>query len=279
MNELLAQFIAEARDLLQEAGEDLLALERAPGDEPAINRLFRSVHTLKGSSGLFDAAPMTQVLHAAEDIFQAVREHGLALTPEMVDLTLKALDQVGRWIEQLDRHDALPGDAAAGSKALVTELRRTFGRRPGEPLAAPVETAAADATVAPPEVLRWFSRQGLAVASEAATRSGRIHLVSYSPPEDCFFRGEDPLHLALQIPQLLAFGIEARAPWLAWATSIRSAARSGSTPSPWRNAPRSRRCSATFLTRSPSSVSRQRRCAARPSPTPFLPIRGDGRSN
>ena len=218
MNELLVQFIAEARDLLQEAGEDLLSLERAPGDEPAINRLFRSVHTLKGSSGLFDAVPLTQVLHAAEDIFQAVREHGLALTPEMVDLTLKALDQVGRWIEHLDRHDALPDDAAWASKLLVAELRRAFGRRAGEPLAAPVETVAGDAAVAPPEVLRWFSRQGLEAASEAATRSGGISLVSYLPPEDCFFRGEDPLHLALQIPQLLAFGIEARSPWAALAS-------------------------------------------------------------
>nr|WP_321984556.1 chemotaxis protein CheA [uncultured Lichenicoccus sp.] len=213
MNELLAQFVAEARDLLQEAGHDLLALEQAPADEPAINRLFRSVHTLKGSSGLFDAAPLTQVLHAAEDIFQAVREHGLALTPDMVDLTLQALDQVGRWIEHLDGHDALPDDAASQARVLVTELRRTFGRRTGKPLAAPVMEAAGDATVAPPDVLRWFSRQGLLAASECAARSGRIHLVSFAPPEDCFFRGEDPLHLALQIPHLLAFAIEARASW------------------------------------------------------------------
>jgi len=79
LNELLAQFIAEARDLLQEAGEDLLALERTPDNEEAINRLFRSVHTLKGSSGLFEVQPLTQILHAAEDIFQAVREHALLL--------------------------------------------------------------------------------------------------------------------------------------------------------------------------------------------------------
>ena len=65
MNELLIQFVAEAGDLLREAGEDLLALERAPDNEEAINRLFRSVHTLKGSSGLFDVPPLTRILHAA----------------------------------------------------------------------------------------------------------------------------------------------------------------------------------------------------------------------
>ena len=65
MNALLAQFVAEGRELLQEAGEDLLALERTPGDLVAINRLFRSVHTLKGSSGLFEVQPLTRILHAA----------------------------------------------------------------------------------------------------------------------------------------------------------------------------------------------------------------------
>ena len=92
-DDLLEQFVAEARDLLVEAGEDLLALERAPADQARINRLFRSVHTLKGSSCLFDLPALTQVLHAGEDLFQAVRERGLPLTPEMVDVTLSAGSQ------------------------------------------------------------------------------------------------------------------------------------------------------------------------------------------
>jgi two-component system chemotaxis sensor kinase CheA len=215
MNELLAQFIAEARDLLQEAGEDLLALERAPNDEEAINRLFRSVHTLKGSSGLFDAQPMTQILHAAEDIFQAVRENGLALTPEMVDLALKALDQVGRWIEYLDQHESLPDDAGPIAKALVAELRTRFGRRAGEVLARPDAQARPDPTIPPPDLTRWFDENALIAAAAATTRDAVINLISYLPDDGCFFRGEDPLHLAMQVPQLLAFGANERVPWAA----------------------------------------------------------------
>ena len=135
MNDLLVQFVTEARELLQDAGEALLSLERTPDDETAVNRLFRSVHTLKGSSGLFEAQPLTEVLHAAEDIFHAVREHGIALTPEMVDLTLKVLDQVGRWIGHLDQHAGLPDDAGSIARTMVAELRSHFGRRAGEPLA------------------------------------------------------------------------------------------------------------------------------------------------
>jgi two-component system chemotaxis sensor kinase CheA len=213
MNELLAQFIAEARDLLQEAGEDLLALERAPDNQDAVNRLFRSVHTLKGSSGLFDVQPLTKVLHTAEDIFQAVREDGLSLTPPMVDMALKAFDQVGRFIDHLDRHEALPDDAAPIANALVIDLREHFGRRPGEVLHNP-DAAAPTTSNAPPDSLdQWFGVDILTAAAAVAAGEGSINLVSYLPEQGCFFRGEDPLHLALQIPKLLGFATEARQPW------------------------------------------------------------------
>jgi two-component system, chemotaxis family, sensor kinase CheA len=211
MNELLAQFVAEARDLLQEAGEDLLALERTPDNEEAINRLFRSVHTLKGSSGLFEVQPLTQILHAAEDIFQAVREHTLLLTPEMVDLTLKTLDQVGRWIEHLDQHEVLPGDSAPIARELVAELRGRFDRGPVEALVNPFASEA-DASSVDAALDRWFKKDTIAYAAKAAGEKS-INLVSYQPEEGCFFKGEDPLHLAMQIPQLQALGIEERLPW------------------------------------------------------------------
>jgi len=139
MNELLIQFIAEARDLIQEAGEDLLALERTPDNDDAVNRLFRSVHTLKGSSGLFDVPPLTQTLHAAEDIFQAVRDHTLPLTPDIVDVALKMLDQVGQWIGHLDRQETLPADAAPIARQLIAELRGRFQRKPVDALVNPFD--------------------------------------------------------------------------------------------------------------------------------------------
>jgi two-component system chemotaxis sensor kinase CheA len=207
MNELLAQFVIEARELLEEAAADLLALERAPDDEGAINRVFRSVHTLKGSSGLFDARPLTEVLHAAEDIFQAVREHTLALRPEMVDLALKALDQVGLWIDQLELHEVLAPGAPKIAKVLAGDLRAQFPK-PGA--ANPVATGAAAPAPAAPVASgagRWFDAATLLAAAEAAEPGG-ASLISYLPEGTCFFRGEDPLYLMLQIPQLQAFVIE-----------------------------------------------------------------------
>jgi two-component system, chemotaxis family, sensor kinase CheA len=207
MNELLAQFVSEGRDLLRDAGEDLLALERAPGNEDAINRLFRSVHTLKGSSGLFDARPLTKLLHAAEDIFQAVREHEIALTSDMVDLTLETLDQVGHLIDTLEQKERLSSDAGPIADALAARLRVSFGWATAGPPSGPTVGASPDPAVRPPDLSRWFSDEALNAAD------GSINLISYLPEEGCFFKGEDPLHLAMQVPGLMALGTEARTPW------------------------------------------------------------------
>ena len=208
-DDLLEQFVAEARDLLVEAGEDLLALERAPADQARINRLFRSVHTLKGSSCLFDLPALTQVLHAGEDLFQAVRERGLPLTPEMVDVTLSALDQTGKWIDVLEHTEALPADAGPRAKSLAEALRAHF-----QPAAAQAASTVAAAAVAPdeapPAIGTWFPRATLAAC---AALPGCLHLISYQPAESCFFKGEDPLYLALHIPGLAALALEPRAAW------------------------------------------------------------------
>jgi two-component system chemotaxis sensor kinase CheA len=215
MNALLQVFVAEARDLLREASEDLLALERKPDNEDAINRLFRSVHTLKGSSGLFDAQPMTQVLHAGEDIFQAVRERALVLTPETVDLSLKALDQVAQWIGQLEQLEALSDDAGPIAKALVAELRASFSPRSVDALVNPFAPSGRDSEISSSDLAQWFSNEALAEAAATAA-GGAINLVSYLPEAGCFFKGEDPLHLAMQIPQMQALGVESRLPLVAF---------------------------------------------------------------
>ncbi len=206
-DDLLEQFVAEARDLLAEAGADLLALERAPDDAARINRLFRSVHTLKGSSGLFDLPALTRVLHAGEDLFQAVRERGVAISPEIVDVVLRALDQTGKWLDELDRSEALPEDAALVATGLSTALRALFQAAPEKKAAGPALSVAG---ALPAAALAMFSPAALA---QVARLPGTLYFISYRPPESCFFSGEDPLYLALQIPRLEAFALEARGKW------------------------------------------------------------------
>ena len=86
MTPLLERFIPEARDLIQAASANLLTLEKSPTDAGAINALFRAVHTLKGSSGLFDAAPLTRLVHAGEDLLGSIRAGETQFTSEIADV-------------------------------------------------------------------------------------------------------------------------------------------------------------------------------------------------
>jgi two-component system chemotaxis response regulator CheY len=71
MNPLQEQFIAEARELVQQATEDLIALERQGFAHEHVERVFRAFHTLKGSAGVVELPAMSLTLHAAEDVLAA----------------------------------------------------------------------------------------------------------------------------------------------------------------------------------------------------------------
>ncbi|EFH09578.1 Hpt domain-containing protein, partial [Teichococcus cervicalis] len=123
MNPLLDQFLIEARELLDTASEGLLRLERGAAGEALVNTIFRAVHTLKGTSGLFELAPLTALVHAAEDLLDSVREGQLALTAPMADLLLGALDQTRLWLDALEAGGSLPDGAAAVAEAQGAALQ------------------------------------------------------------------------------------------------------------------------------------------------------------
>jgi two-component system chemotaxis sensor kinase CheA len=204
-NPLLQEFIPEARDLLEQAGRSLLALEREPGVAEPMNALFRAVHTLKGTSGLFEIGPLTRVVHAAEDLLSAVQAGQLALAAETADILLDALDQVGLWINGLADTGDLPSAAEAASASWVERLR------------APLDETAAKALdkLAPETMLpAWVAalppadQQGLAGAGAQS-----LLAIRYAPDAHCFFRGEDPLALMRQVPGLRLLRVEAASPW------------------------------------------------------------------
>jgi two-component system chemotaxis sensor kinase CheA len=206
MNPLLLQFIPEARELLEEAGRSLLALERTPGGE-AMNALFRAVHTVKGTSGLFEIEPLTRVAHAAEDLLDEVQSGRMALGAEMADVLLESLDEIGLWIDSLEQSGELPPGAEAIAGTRVARLRA--------PLAVHRTPAAADAqSLVQNAQATWIQELAGPARQPGSNEAGSALLaVSYAPDEHCFFRGEDPLGLMRQIPGLRLLRADPVAPW------------------------------------------------------------------
>ena len=60
MNEFIEQFLIESRELVEQATDDLLALEKTPDDKARLDSAFRAFHTLKGGAGIVDFAAMAR---------------------------------------------------------------------------------------------------------------------------------------------------------------------------------------------------------------------------
>jgi len=211
---LLERFVAEARDLLQGAASGLLVLEKRPGDEAAINDVFRSVHTLKGSVGLFDFPAFAKLVHAGEDVLSAVRANQLALTSELVDMLLDGLDQVGAWIDSIEGTGALPEGADGVSKEMTAGLRTSLPADYGVSQAAGAAVAHAD-ELGTVDWLAALPESDRLSAFAAAMGGAEIHAIEYVPVEDCFFSGEDPFILFRQLTGLHSLTIEPTEPWAA----------------------------------------------------------------
>ncbi|EZP48655.1 chemotaxis protein CheA [Sphingomonas sp. RIT328] len=205
---LLARFIPEARELLQEAAAGLLTLERHPDDADAINAVFRAVHTLKGSSGLFEVPALTRLVHAGEDLLSAVRIGSFALRPDVVDQLLDSFDQVGVFIEQLEADGRLAADADRIAARGAGLLRAHLGE--AEPVAATPDTPL---EIAPADWLADIDAASLAAARARADAGETMLVVRYEPDPGCFYTGTDPVASIQTLPDIAALAIAPRAPW------------------------------------------------------------------
>ena len=226
MDPMLEAFIAESRENLETAGRCFLELEQQPGDEELLNDLFRSMHTIKGSSGLFDIPALTGVVHAAEDVLDTVRSGELDMTPEHVDLFLDAMDQVNAWLDDLETTGTLGEGADERSVALVRDLRGLLqengaddsvavdAAQPQPPHQTDDTAPAEGGCAAPPGWLTAMpEEERLSLHARAATDGEAVVAIEYTPDPQCFFSGEDPLHLVRLLPGLIWFRVEAREPW------------------------------------------------------------------
>jgi two-component system chemotaxis sensor kinase CheA len=94
IEELRKTFKEEAHELLAELEHALLDLEKAPGDKEQIGRVFRVVHTLKGSSGACEFHDIVAFTHELESMLDTVRSGEAEVTKEIINLTLSAQDQL-----------------------------------------------------------------------------------------------------------------------------------------------------------------------------------------
>ncbi len=97
-DEYRSLFFEETREHLEKIEGCLLELEKDPQYD-CIHDLFRSVHTIKGSSAVMGYIQTSNLVHQMEDIIQTIRDGRTSLTPHKLEVFLKVYDHLARFIE------------------------------------------------------------------------------------------------------------------------------------------------------------------------------------
>lgn len=160
-------FRQEATDLIRELEAALLELETDLDHPAAIHRVFRAMHTLKGSGATSGFTDLADFVHHVEDLYNAARESRLALTSPMIDRTLLLVDAIARYLA------APPATARAVLSAAQPDLDALIAFL-NPPAPGPIIEATPATT---------------AVAAPSAPGGWRIH---FAPAPGFFLTGSDP---------------------------------------------------------------------------------------
>ncbi len=93
------KYIEDASELVAELEHDLLTLEHSPDDKSLNEKVFRTMHTLKGTSGMYGFEQIAEITHRLETIYDMVRSGDTKITNKTIDLTLSAVDYIKHLLQ------------------------------------------------------------------------------------------------------------------------------------------------------------------------------------
>jgi two-component system chemotaxis sensor kinase CheA len=119
MDDLLADFVAESREMLEALGGEIVAWEADPADRSRLDSIFRFVHTVKGNCGFFDFPRLQALSHAAEDALADVRAGRRNADGKLVSAVLAIIDRIGDMVDAIEGGQEFP---EGGDEPLILAL-------------------------------------------------------------------------------------------------------------------------------------------------------------
>ncbi|MCS3846451.1 two-component system chemotaxis sensor kinase CheA [Xanthomonas campestris] len=160
-DDIAADFIVEAQEILDRLGEQLVSLEQAPDEADQLNAVFRGFHTLKGGAGFLAIKPMVELCHAAEETLGMARSGQAVLQAHHFDAAQQSLDYLQAMLDAMGSGDPVPHAPAS--------LIAQFDAKSGPPAVKSAPKAAALAAVPAGQAP---AAAGAKAAPKAAAKSG-----------------------------------------------------------------------------------------------------------
>jgi two-component system chemotaxis sensor kinase CheA len=196
-------FREEGREVLVDLESALLELNDNRADQALVGRVFRALHTLKGSGAMFGFEDMATFTHNLETAFDEVRNGRLQISPELIDLTLSALDQIRAMLEEgID--GAAEADPAICAE-ILSKVRHLTGKAEKK-----VEKKVEKEKIAPAvsEAVAGFSA-GSESSPKDSSDPAREWSIRFAPGAEFMQNGANPLLLLNELRQLGGLAVRA----------------------------------------------------------------------
>ncbi|MCB1651150.1 MAG: Hpt domain-containing protein, partial [Alphaproteobacteria bacterium] len=108
MDDLIGEFLTETNESLEELDLDLVNLEQNPNDKDLLGKIFRLVHTIKGTCGFLGLPRLEKVAHHGENVLGRFRDGDLEVLPEYVTLIFECIDTIKYIVGQLGETGSEP---------------------------------------------------------------------------------------------------------------------------------------------------------------------------
>jgi two-component system chemotaxis sensor kinase CheA len=136
IDEIVAEFLVESHENLDQLDRDLLALEQNPNSRELLASVFRTIHTIKGTSGFLAFHRLEKLTHVGENLLSRLRDGRIALTEGRATALLKMVDAVRALLTNIEQ-SGTEGDGE--DSALISELSSLL--EDGAPADAPTPAA------------------------------------------------------------------------------------------------------------------------------------------
>jgi two-component system chemotaxis sensor kinase CheA len=133
LGEIVGEFLMESHENLDQIDRDLVDLEQDPGSRDLISRIFRAIHTIKGTSGFLAFTRLETLTHAGESLLSRLRDGVQPVTPETITTLLATIDGVRALLAAIEQ-TGNEGDVDVD--AIITSVHAQM-QAPAEPAAVP----------------------------------------------------------------------------------------------------------------------------------------------
>jgi two-component system, chemotaxis family, sensor kinase CheA len=148
LGEIVGEFLLESHENLDQIDRDLVDLEQDPNSRDLISRIFRAIHTIKGTSGFLAFTRLETLAHAGESLLSKLRDGVQPVTPETITTLLATIDGVRSLLAAIEENGT-ENDVDVESIIVQVNAQMTSGEAAAEAASAAAAAPAAEAPTEP----------------------------------------------------------------------------------------------------------------------------------